>query len=85
MTISIYYDSMGEKKSQVLSLQITRDYVILLHFMEVEGEAMCAISQSRALTETEFEELWKELTTSFEEKRIPTWILEDFEERIEID
>jgi hypothetical protein len=85
MTITIYYDSMGEKKSQMLSLQIIRDYVILLHFMEVEGEAMCAISQSRALTETEFEELWKELSVSFQEKRIPTWILEDFEERIELE
>lgn len=83
MTISIYYDNMGEKKSQLLSLTIRRDYDILLHLMEVEGEAMCSISQSRPLNESEFQEVWNELTVLFEQKGIPLWMLDDFEERME--
>ena len=77
MTISLYYDFMGERKSQVVSLTILRDYNIMWHFMEQEGRDLNAFNQSRTLTENEYSALLQELSVLFEQRNIPLWILEE--------
>jgi hypothetical protein len=73
---------MAERKSQVVSLTILRDYNILWHYTEQEGREMNTISQSRHLSESEWEGLSQELSALFKEKNIPQWIMEELEEQL---
>jgi hypothetical protein len=83
MTVSLYYEFMGEKKSGIMSVSIQKDYVIRWHHMDQESGDMDTFYQSRLLTTTEFDAIIEELTFMFSEKQIPVWILPRFEEYIE--
>jgi len=85
MTISLYYDFMGERKSQVVSLTILRNYQIMWHFMEQEGRDLSSFNQSRTLSDREYRELWQELTERFNQQNIPLWLLEELEEQMRSD
>jgi len=85
MTISLYYDSIGECKSQVVSLTILNDYSIMWHYMEQEGRDMDSFNQSRTLTENELATLLEELTILFVQRNIPLWMLEEFQEHVRYD
>ncbi len=83
MTISLYYEFMGEKKSGIMSVSIQKDYVIRWHHMDQESGDMDTFYQSRPLTTTEFDAIVEELACIFSEKQIPVWMLPRFEEYIE--
>ena len=69
MSIDLFYDFMGERKSQVLVLKvINTQYQILWHYMEIEGTETNAISISRSLTTDEFETLHYKISVMFREK-----------------
>jgi len=84
MSVSLFYNFMAERKSQVVSLTILRDYNILWHFTEQEGREMNTFDQTRDLSEEEWTNLSQELSILFEEKQIPMWIMEVLEEQIRI-
>ena len=83
MTVTVYYEFMGEKKSGIMSLWIEKDYIIRWHHMDQEKGDMDTFYQSRTLTVTEFDEIVEELSVLFLEKEIPVWVLPRFEEYIE--
>jgi len=76
---------MGERKSQVVSLTILRNYQIMWHFMEQEGRDLSSFNQSRTLSDREYRELWQELTERFNQQNIPLWLLEELEEQMRSD
>ena len=83
MTVTVYYEFMGEKKSGIMSVSIQKDYTIRWHHMDQESGDMDTFYQSRTLTATEFDAMVEELSFMFSEKGIPMWILPRFEEYIE--
>jgi len=85
MSVSLFYNCMAERKSQVVSLTILRDYNILWHFTEQEGREMNTFDQSRHLSESEWANLSQELSVLFEQKQIPSWIMDVLEEQVYVD
>ena len=83
MSIDLFYDFMGERKSQVIVLKVIDDqYQIVWHYMEIEGTEKNAISISNRLTNDEFETLYDKISVMFREKNIPDFILQLFDEQI---
>jgi hypothetical protein len=83
MTITVHYDSLGERKSQVVILNVTGgDYRIIWHLMEKEGEEISAYYQTRLLTNDEMDVLFVEIEQIFKEKNIPGWIAIAFEDNM---
>jgi hypothetical protein len=83
MRITLFYDSLGELKSNLFAITILNDYHITWHLLEQEGTQKSVFYQSRVLTENEQEELWSHVRPLMREKRVPNWISEEFEEKVQ--
>lgn len=83
MPITVFYDSLGEQKSQVFVLIIQEGFHITWHYMEQEGTDMNVFHQSRALTELEYNNLWKIVNIESKKYNVPRFILELLDEHIE--
>ena len=80
MSVSLIYNI--ESESQVVSLTILREYTIMWHFTEQEGREIHSFDQSRHVSESEWKDLSKELSILFEQKQIPSWIMDVLEEQV---
>lgn len=79
MNISLFYDNLGECKSQLLALSIHGPYHITLHLLSQESKDTCVYYQSRPLTTDEMEEMMEKITVACHEQNVPDHFIELFQ------
>ena len=84
MTITIFYNTLSELKSQILVLTVFKEkYHITWHFFEQEGDEKSVHYQTNVLTDQEIHDLMQEMEPLFRQHGVPEFIRDTFEENVQ--
>ena len=84
MTIKILYNFIPEIKSQIISIEVSNDFIVAWNCIDNEGSLKDAFYQSRKLTNDELNILYQVLHVQFVKREIPLWLLNEFCSKIEL-
>ena len=86
MFIMLFYHENNQNKSQVVAIDINYSgFQITYQYMEKEGVDLESFYQSRSITQEEFNYLIIRLSKEFNEKHVPDFMIEKFENQIDVE
>lgn len=86
MFIMLFYHENNQNKSQVVAIDINYSgFQIKYQYMEKEGVDLESFYQSRSITQEEFNYLIIGLSKEFNEKHVPDFMIEKFENQIDVE